>query len=242
MALVYISGGLLMLTMVIGTNVRGSVRWIDVGPIRLQTSEFVKPVILLYLSTWLAQIPPIRFKHLLKVIGMTLIPMALIFIEPDLGTAMIVGAMLLVLIIAAGTPIRYLLILTIIFTLSLPVAYANLRQYQKNRIVSFINPSQDPLGTGYNAVQAMIAVGSGKLFGRGLGQGTQSHLRFLPERHTDFIFAATIEELGYVGGMIMFGAYAWLAVGLLGLARTADSDTGSLIVLGTLGIILAQVT
>jgi rod shape determining protein RodA len=231
----------LILTMVIGENIRGSTRWIDVGPLRFQTSEFIKPIILLYLSTWLAQSPALKFKDLLVKSAVTLIPIFLIFIEPDLGTALVIAALYSTLIVASGTPIRYLAVFALAFVLILPLGYASLRDYQKNRIASFLNPSQDPLGTGYNANQAMIAVGSGQWFGRGLGQGTQSHLRFLPERHTDFVFAATVEELGFAGGLLMLGAYGWLAYGLLGLAKSADNDSGSLIVLGTLGLIVTQV-
>jgi rod shape determining protein RodA len=233
---------ILVLTILFGTTVRGSTRWIELGPLRLQTSEMVKPLMLLFLSVWLAQSPPVTLKDTLTKIGLALIPMFLIFIEPDLGTAMVVGALLITLLVAAGTPFRHLLAIGAICLVSMPLVYVNLHDYQKNRISSFINPGQDPLGTGYNAAQAMIAVGSGKFFGRGLGQGTQSHLRFLPERHTDFVFASTVEELGFMGGFIILAAYGWLAFGLLHAARVAQNDAGSLIILGTLGIIVTQVT
>jgi rod shape determining protein RodA len=122
----------------------------------------------------------------------------------------------------------------------LPIGYSQLKSYQRQRLESFVNPSVDPLGTGYNALQATIAVGSGKFIGRGLGQGTQSHLRFLPERHTDFIFASLVEELGFVGGVIVIVSYLWLSLSLMRFARYASSDVGSIICLTTSSLLLVQ--
>jgi rod shape determining protein RodA len=122
----------------------------------------------------------------------------------------------------------------------IPLGSLSLKPYQKDRILSFINPYQDHLGTGYNSIQATIAVGSGQLTGRGLGKGTQSHLRFLPERHTDFIFASFVEELGFLGGSILIGAYIWLAMNLVNTAKVASTSIQSLICLISAGLILTQ--
>lgn len=231
---------LLIVTFVLGSTIRGSTRWLGIGSFSLQTSEIIKPLLIVYISTWLSERPPLKLKHIFEVVGVSLLPVILVFIQPDFGTAMVILFLTAALILAAGAPIKHLLALACLIALVIPIFIIFLKPYQRDRVTSFLNPATDPLGSGYNAAQATIAVGSGKLFGRGLGQGTQSHLRFLPERHTDFVFASLVEELGLFGGILLLGSYAWLTVSLLKIAKTASTDAGSLIVLGVMSILLVQ--
>jgi rod shape determining protein RodA len=143
-------------------------------------------------------------------------------------------------IIGIGVGFKRIFITLAFIAILFPLGYSQLKPYQVNRLVSFINPDADPLGAGYNVTQSTIAVGSGKIFGRGLGQGTQSHLRFLPEKHTDFIFASLVEELGLIGGVMIIFSYLALCFGLIRAAQFASSEVGSVICLSSLGLILFQ--
>lgn len=194
----------------LGPAIRGATRWISVGGIQLQPSELVKPFLLLFFAWAMHTFPPKTVKNILIHGGLFMIPFLLVFRQPDLGSSIVYGVMWLSMMIAAGFPIRYVIVGFFAATLLLPVGWQSLHDYQRARIATFINPDVDPRGAGYNAIQAMIAVGSGQLFGRGLGRGTQSHLRFLPEYHTDFIFATLVEELGFLGGSILLVAYGAL--------------------------------
>lgn len=204
---------LLLLTLFIGAATRGSVRWIELGPLNLQTSEAVKPLLLVFFA-WLTT----KKKFLIAIL--LFLPAAiLILIQPDLGSTLAVAAGFFGVIFLAGLPLRLLLTGLAAFLLSSPVFWTLLADYQKQRIISFLNPASDPLGSGYNSMQAMIAVGSGGLAGRGLGQGTQSQLAFLPERHTDFIFAALSEELGFLAGVLVILAFGFLFLRLINILR-----------------------
>jgi rod shape determining protein RodA len=139
--------------------------------------------------------------------GLFLIPFFLVFHQPDLGSSLVYSFFWLAMLLAGGLPISVLVAVVLCVVLLLPGVWMVLLPYQKTRIMTFLNPTLDPKGAGYNALQAMIAVGSGQLFGKGLGLGTQSRLRFLPEQHTDFIFATLIEELGFLGGILLFLGY-----------------------------------
>lgn len=232
---------LLVFTLFLGDPVRGSTRWLDLGPVRLQTSELAKPFLILFLASFLTQKLPRNLKQLLVFLLLISIPVLLVFIQPDLGTALIIIFMGLTAMVASGIGFKHIGVLILTGILLAPAGYAQLKPYQQQRIISFINPSLDPLGTGYNSKQATIAVGSGQIMGRGLGQGTQSHLRFLPERHTDFIYASLTEELGLVGGGLILFAYLWLSRTMIQFARSSNSDTGSIIVLLTMAVIMFQV-
>ncbi|MDP1721981.1 MAG: FtsW/RodA/SpoVE family cell cycle protein [Candidatus Gottesmanbacteria bacterium] len=206
----YIVSLVLLAVSYIGPAIRGATRWFSIGGIQLQPSELVKPLLLLSFAWALKTFPPRSVKNILIHMVLFIIPFLLVFRQPDLGSSIVYGVMWLSMMIAAGFPVRYVTIGFLVVTLLLPVGWRGLHEYQRARIVTFINPGVDPKGTGYNAIQAMIAVGSGQLFGRGLGRGTQSHLRFLPEYHTDFIFATLVEELGFLGGSILLVAYGAL--------------------------------
>ncbi|KKT40410.1 hypothetical protein A3K29_03350 [Candidatus Collierbacteria bacterium RIFOXYB2_FULL_46_14] len=198
---------LLVLTVFIGKNVRGSVRWIDLGFFNLQTSEIIKPLLAIYYSSYLAKLKKIDWKQLLVFLGITFIPVTLVAMQPDLGSALTLIFLPLALLAFSGQLWKLLILGTIFTALVLPIESKLLKPYQRQRLETFINPYSDPQGAGYNVIQATIAVGSGKIIGKGVKLGTQSHLNFLPERHTDFIYASFVEEFGLVGSLVLFLAY-----------------------------------
>jgi len=198
---------LLVLTHFIGKNIRGSVRWIDLGFFNLQTSEIIKPLLAVYYSWYLSNVKKIDWKLLLKFLFLAAIPVLLVAIQPDLGSALSLIFLPLAILAFNGQFFRLLLIGVVFFSLAIPLESKLLKPYQRERIDSFINPYKDPKGAGYNVIQATIAVGSGGILGKGVKLGTQSHLNFLPERHTDFIFASYVEEFGLLGAAVLFFAY-----------------------------------
>jgi len=206
----YVLSILLILASYGGPIIRGATRWIIVANIQLQPAELVKPLLLVAFSRFLVQFSPRRPANLALHLVLFFVPFLLIFKQPDLGTGLIYFCAWLAMLWAAGLPMLIPLFALPILFLVTPVAWRMLATYQQSRILTFLYPGSDPTGAGYNALQAVIAVGSGQWFGRGLGFGTQSHLRFLPEYHTDFIFAALIEEVGFFGGLVLLVVYALL--------------------------------
>ena len=195
---------------VLGAVSGGSQRWLDLGFIRLQPSEFMKLAIVLALA---------RFYHFLprgyagKIAGiwpplaMIGLPAGLVMLQPDLGTALMIVAGGITLMFLGGIPLRWLLIPGGLGLASLPLLYNMLHDYQKRRVLIFLDPEADPLGAGYHITQSKIAIGSGGIFGKGFLEGSQSHLQYLPEQHTDFVFATMAEEWGLAGGMALIIAY-----------------------------------
>lgn len=174
------------------------------------------------LANYLASLKTYSFKSF-SIVIISLIPIALlIFLQPDLGNALIYAFVTLGVLLIFGFPIRLFLAGFLIWLSSLPFFWFFLHDYQRDRILTFINPGRDPLGVSYNAIQAVIAIGSGMFLGRGLGQGTQAGLRFLPERHTDFIFATISEELGFLGSLIIVLTFAVIFYRLFNLIRDSD--------------------
>jgi rod shape determining protein RodA len=206
----YIASVLLLALTYVSPEIRGASRWIMIGTAQLQPSELVKPFLLLSFAGFIADRSPRSIKNVPFHIFLFLIPFFLIFKQPDLGTSIVYASFWFMMLFAGGVSLTFLFGVAIVGATITPVVWHFLAPFQKLRIITFFNPSFDPKGAGYNAFQAMIAVGSGQLFGRGLGRGTQSHLRFLPEFHTDFIFATLIEELGLVGGAMLFMLYGVL--------------------------------
>lgn len=230
---------IILLTAVLffGAESRGSVRWFSVFGVGIQFSEILKPFLAISFSGFLANLNNYSFKSF--VISLIfLFPIAfLIFKQPDLGNAMIYVFVVLGTLIIYGFPFRWFAGGFLIWLSSLPFLWLIFHDYQKQRILTFINPTRDPLGTSYNAIQAIIAVGSGMVIGRGLGQGTQSGLSFLPEQHTDFIFATISEELGFIGSLIIVGAFSFIFYRLFLIIKNSDdkfSKTFSVIVFFTL--------
>ncbi len=231
---------LLLVVFIVGIETRGSTRWIQLVGIQFQPSEFAKPVLIICLAkfwsthftTW-------------KNIGMSfllILPIfGLIFKQPDLGTAITILAIWLTMLIGSNISFVKLLIMGIASLVVTPISWIFLKNYQKDRILSFLSPTQDPLGVGYNVIQSMIAVGSGEFAGRGLGRGTQSRLRFLPEFRTDFIFASIAEEFGFAGSVIVLILCGLLVGRSLMVINQASDKFGSLLVFGVMGMLFFQV-
>ncbi|MEN8235932.1 MAG: rod shape-determining protein RodA [Pseudomonadota bacterium] len=204
---------LLVIVEIAGTIGMGAQRWIDLYVFRLQPSELVKLTLVLSLARYYhyASLESARkFIFHLPPLLITIIPAVLVLKQPDLGTALLLFMITGVMIFVSGIRLwKVGLILTSAIA-CMPLAWMFLRDYQKNRVLTFLNPERDPLGSGYHILQSKIAFGSGGVWGKGLLQGSQSQLKFLPEKHTDFIFAMLSEELGMVGGIILIGFYSLL--------------------------------
>jgi len=213
------------------------------GNTQIQPSELVKPFLLLAFSSFLMRFPPRNLKNILIQTVLFLIPFALVFRQPDLGSSIVYFCMWISMLFAYGMPFWILIIGAVLTAISSPLMWMFLAPYQKMRILTFLDPMHDPGGVGYNAMQSMIAVGSGSFFGRGLGLGTQSHLSFLPEFHTDFIFATLIEELGFLGGVLLLGLYALLLWRLIQpfFKSRIDDHFAYIYSIGLLSMLLSQI-
>ena len=192
---------LLICVLLFGTEINGSRRWLNLGPVNFQPSEYMKIVMPLFLCWILTYKPlPVSLPQLFYVLLATLIPAGLVFIQPDLGTAMIIVITAACLIFLAGLRLRSILASTLVLILSLPLAwYYLLHDYHKYRILAFLSPENDPLGSGWSVIQSKIAIGTGGFLGKGWGNNLQGSLDFLPETHTDFIFSIFAEEYGMLG-------------------------------------------
>lgn len=231
----------LVLTFVFGAVARGSIRWIQIGGFTLQPSELVKPFLILSFASFFVSRPITNLQSLISNLCLLILPALLIFGQPDLGSSLVVVFFWLGIAFAVGVPWRLAGVFGLLTAIFLPIGWFFLQFYQKARILTFLNPFSDPLGAGYNVIQSMIAVGSGQIFGRGLGRGTQSHLRFLPERHTDFIFASLSEELGFLGALFLILTYAFLFWRILKIAGKTKEKFGFLVCLGVFGMLFVQV-
>ncbi len=232
---------LLLITFFLGENVRGSVRWIDLGLITVQASEIAKPILILTLATFLSRYPPENLRNTLVSLFIVLLPAGLVFLQPDLGNTVILMGIWIVLVFAAGIKFLHIIILAVFTGMIAPVIWNLLQNYQKQRVTSFLSPEKDPLGSGYNIVQSIIAVGSGGLTGRGFGRGTQSQLNFLPEQKTDFIFATTAEELGFLGVAIILGSFLLIIYKLYLIFNGVKDILGSLITIGVASLIVIHI-
>ncbi len=239
--LVYMGNmGLLLAVLAIGKSSLGAKRWISFGGFSLQPSELMKLSIVIFLAKYFENkntTTGMSLKDLLMPTVFVMIPMALIIVQPDLGTAMIImlvyGSMLLFLRIHPKT----LLMLTLCAAVALPVVYNyGLKPYQRQRIVTFLDPMTDPKGAGYNSIQSMIAVGSGEMSGKGYKKGTQAHLNFLPEHHTDFIFSVFSEEWGFIGCGILLLFYALFIMSGLSVAYQSNDKFATLLAYGITSI------
>jgi len=243
LAYVLINLGLL-LVLIFGRDIRGSHRWIDLGIFNFQPAEFAKFVIIIGLARWLylkrGQIN--SWKNILLSFLYVLIPAILILREPDLGSTIIVLGIWFGMILISPMKKQFILALVLAIVLVSGLSWKFLlHDYQRHRIEVFLDPGLDPRGRGYNVQQATIAVGSGFLFGRGFGRGLQSTLRFLPERQTDFIFAAVSEEVGFVGSMVLLALYAFLLYRLFRALRQTRDDFAMYLVGGVLCMFFGQI-
>jgi len=195
---------MLVAVLLVGTKVLGAQRWLDLGLFRFQPSEMMKLAVPMMLAWFLAggNIPP-SMKHLFVALLILIIPVLLIAKQPDLGTSLLVTSAGLFVIFMSGISWKIILSFMIAgLTFSVPMWYFLMRDYQRQRVLTMLDPESDPLGSGYHIIQSKIAIGSGGSFGKGWLNGTQSHLEFLPERHTDFIFSVFAEEFGFSGILI----------------------------------------
>lgn len=189
---------LLVFSIILGQVTRGTVRWINIGSFNLQPSEIIRPFLFLYFAFFFSK-HPLSLISIAKSFVLFGIPFFLILVQPSLTVALLTAFGFLGVLISVGFSKKLLLGSVVSLLLLLPLIYLFLAPYQKQRIITFLNPSMDPYGAGYNTIQSVITIGSGGLFGKGLGRGTQTQLSFLPERQTDFFIASLAEELGFVG-------------------------------------------
>jgi len=234
---------LLLAVLVIGVTRLGAQRWIPLGPFGgFQPSELAKIVLIITLARYLsAQKPPSTLPGVVPSLLHVGIPMLLIVRQPDLGTAMVLGAILLGMLFLAGVRLNLLAGLGGLALMGAPFLWSFLHDYQRRRLLVFLDPGIDPLGAGYALNQAKIAVGSGQVWGKGLFAGTQNLLRFIPEQHTDFIFTVIGEELGFVGGallLLLFLLWIWRA---LHIANTAGDRLGMLVAGGIVALVVFHV-
>jgi len=235
---------LLVAVMAFGAVRGGARRWLDLGVFNLQPSEFAKASLALLLAKFLGDGDRrgLSNQQLLLACVITAVPVLLIARQPDLGTAVTLLPVLMVVTFAAGLPLRYLGVLAVVALLAAPIIYTfGLQDYQRGRIETFLDPEKDPRGAGYQQIQARITVGSGGLWGQGFMQGNQAQLRFLPVSHNDFIFSVLAEEQGFAGVIVALGLYLFVILRSIDAARLAKDPLGSYLVLGVLASFTFQV-
>ena len=229
---------LLMLVAVeaIGFVGGGSQRWLDLGFMQLQPSELMKPAIVLVLARYYATLPVGMVPTVRALIApgaLILAPVALVLLQPDLGTSLAIVFGGAVIMFSAGLPLRWFVGAGVAAAVLAPVAFFfGLQDYQQKRVFTFLDPASDPLGDGYHITQSKIAIGSGGFSGKGFNEGSQSHLHYLPEPHTDFIFATMAEEWGFIGGLVVLGAFAMIFGWGLAVSRASTDRFGKLVALG----------
>jgi rod shape determining protein RodA len=275
----------LIAVMLIGSTANGAQRWINIAGFQVQPSEFAKIALIISLAAILHSEPASTLTAVLRVLGVAAVPWMFVFLEPNLGTSLVFGAITLGMLYWGNANPGWLMLMispiisAIVFNAFLPAwfvwivamgiigwrsfswpilgglgalvvnavsgglghfLWGLLKDYQKDRIILFLDPDKDPLGGGYHLIQSRIAIGAGELWGRGLHHGTQTQLRFIPEQHTDFIFSAIGEELGFVGCMFVLFLFWFLCLRLVIIAQNAKDNFGSLIAIGVLSMIVFQ--
>ena len=218
-----------------GTIGMGAQRWIDLGAVNLQPSELMKVALVLALARYFhgSNIEEIgRPLFLLPPMLMVAAPTMLVLRQPDLGTAVMLVIGSGAIFFVAGVRIWKFAVLLVATLISAPISWQFLREYQKQRVLTFLNPESDPLGSGYHIIQSKIALGSGGLFGKGFMQGSQSHLSFLPEKQTDFIFTMLAEEFGLIGGLVLLGLYILILAYGFSIANCSRNHFGRLVSMG----------
>ena len=238
-----ISVGSLIGVLLVGRLVFGSRRWIKVLGVNLQVSEFVKLVIILMVARYVSELrsDEIKPRDLLKLGVLVGLPAFLVMYQPDLGTGLTYLPILAAGVLIAGVQWRYLAIVAIVGALTLPVGWYFLKDYQRQRLVTFLDPSGDPRGAGYQVIQSKIAVGDGGVWGRGVTRGTQTQLRFLPATHTDLIFSSFAEEHGFVGVVVALGLYFLLLMQIVQNAQMAPDRAGMYVCMGVAALLLFHV-
>lgn len=232
----YVVGLLLLLgVLLFGVGAKGAQRWLDLGPVRFQPSEIMKLIVPMMVAWYLAdrRLPP-RFKYVLTSLILILLPVGMIAKQPDLGTSLLIAASGVFILLLSGLRWRIVFgFLGLVAALIYPFWQFIMHDYQKQRVLTLFNPESDPLGAGWNIIQSKIAIGSGGLWGKGWLNGTQSHLDFLPESHTDFIIAVYAEEFGFFGILALLGLYLLIVFRGLYIAVKAQ-DTYSRLLAGSI--------
>ena len=229
--------GLIMLVAVlaVGEIGKGAQRWLDLGLFRFQPSEIMKIAVPMMVAWYLAEaaLPPARLRLLIATI-ILITPTLLVAKQPDLGTALLIASSGIFVLLLAGLRWRIIFSVLVLLTAATPVVWNYLlRDYQQQRVLTFLSPEKDPLGAGYHIIQSTIAIGSGGIYGKGWLNGTQSHLDFLPERSTDFVFAVFSEEFGFLGTLLLLGLYVFIIGRGLYIAAQAQ-DTYSRLLAGSI--------
>lgn len=231
---------LLLLTLIIGRVTRGTIRWIPIGPFSLQPAEIVRPFLLVFFANYLTK-GKVDVDKAIKSIALLALPIILILVQPSLGVSVLTVIGFIGVLIASKFDKKYLLAVLAGVLVFFPLLWLILAPYQKQRIITFLEPGSDPLGAGYNSLQSTIAVGSGKIFGTGLGKGVQTQLAYLPEKQTDFIFAAIAEELGLVGAIIILSISFIILFRLTHFMENAVSPAARAYISGFFLIYLVQI-
>lgn len=226
---------LLLFLFIVGTRVKGAQSWFSFSAASFQPAEIMKLVLIVLLAKYYSyrHIDIARMRHIFITGFYMALPFILILLQPDLGSALIVFAIWVGMTIVAGIRMRHFLMLSAAGIVCIAIAWIYvLAPYQQQRIITFLNPSADPQGTGYNALQSVIAVGSGQFLGKGVGQGSQSRLQFLPESRTDFIFAAFAEEWGFLGILLLFACFGVFLWRVLAIGESSPSNFSKLFAIG----------
>ncbi len=223
---------LLGMLFLIGIEAKGAVRWIDLFGVRIQFAEIIKPFFIIFLADFLTKDESRSLKKFLVSLILVAPIFFLILKEPDLGNAIIYFFTAVFMFMMYGFPFKYFFALFVSIIVPLPFIFNFLHEYQKSRILTFLNLTHDPFGSSYNAIQSVISVGSGGIIGKGFGQATQSILRFLPERHTDFIFATICESLGFIGGIAIISLFIYFLYNLYKIAGFTRDTFSHLVISG----------
>jgi rod shape determining protein RodA len=242
---IYIAAMLLLVAVdIVGKIGMGAQRWLVLGPLQIQPSEIVKVAVILVLARYyhnLRSNQAGQFLRTLPPLAIILLPVALVMVQPDLGTAMMVLMGGAIMLFVAGVRLWMFLTAAIGAVACLPVAWSFMHEYQKKRVLTFLDPDRDPLGAGYHITQSKIAIGSGGLFGKGFLHGTQSSLNFLPEKQTDFIFTTYVEEWGMVGACVLLALFALVLVWGYSIALRSQHHFGRLVAMGVTAMMFLYV-
>jgi rod shape determining protein RodA len=238
---------LLVLTLLSGRVVNASKSWLGIGGVQFQPSEIAKVATILMTAAYLGRDrvqrrggPGLGFVNFIVITAIVGGPVLLVMLQPDLGTAVTFAPILAGGAFLGGLRVRTILILALVAALALPLAWGYLKPYQKERVRTFLEPTQDPKGAGYQLIQSLIAVGSGGVLGKGFLAGTQGQLQFLPEQHTDFIFAVLAEERGFLGALVVLGLYFVIIYRCAATARAARDRLGAYLAMGVVSVFACQ--
>jgi len=231
---------LLVLVLFVGKVTRGSIRWIPLGSFSIQPAEIVRPFLIIFWANYLAS-KKLTIKRFAFLLVLFFLPVSLILIQPSLGVSILTAVSFLGVVFSLPIDKKKIFLPLFFIVLAVPLIYSFLAPYQKQRIKTFLSPTADPFGAGYNSIQSMMAVGAGQFFGRGLGKGVQTQLQFLPEKHTDFVFAAIAEEMGFVGSLLVLFAYLFLFWRLAALISETKSVSVRAFISGLFFTLLVQV-